>query len=459
MAMPRTGRRTTAASADAPTRARDPHFDDPRLRYEELSADRRQETEVDKLPHLRLTALVQQAQMPESGGMLAMPAVPGTSNWVQLGPTAIPNGQSQGGTARILVTGRLTGIALHPTSPQVMYIAAARGGVWRTTDGGDHWVPLTDNEVSLAIGAIALAPSNPQVLYAGTGEGNLVLYQQVFPLNAAPASYQGAGVLNSVNGGTTWTCQGAAEFTGAAFFRIAVHPTNRNTAWTATSAGLFRTTDGGANWALMAGGLPAIGGSVIAASDVVLDPANPDIVYTAFFGGGVFRTTTGNAAAPGWAAQPLPLPASQNVGRIALGLAPSSPSKVYALLAGGAGGNLENVLGLYECGAAGAWTQVAVSLAGLGQQSSYNLNVAVDPTTPDIVYLSALTLLKVTRNPITGVWSSVNLGQGLHADHHAFGFDPTNHLVIYDLSDGGIYKSTDGGTTWMDRINRDICIT
>lgn len=105
------------------------------------------------------------------------------------------------------------------------------------------------------------------------------------------------------------------------------------------------------------------------------------------------------------------------------------------------------------------WTQIAVSLAALGQQSSYNLNVAVDPTTPDVVYLSALTLLKATRNPVTGLWSSVNIGQGLHADHHAFGFDPTNHLVIYDLSDGGIYKSTDGGMTWTDRINRDICIT
>lgn len=306
MTEPRTRRRTTAGYAGAPRSG--PHHDNPQERYEELSADRRQESEVDQLSHLRLAALEQQAQMPGSGGMFTMPAIPGTSNWVQLGPTAIPNGQSLGGAARILVTGRLTDIAVDPTNPQVMYVAAARGGVWKTTDGGDRWVPLTDNEVSLAIGAIALAPSDPQVLYAGTGEGNLVRYQQAYPLSSAPAAYQGAGVLRSVDGGTTWTRQGAAECTGGAFFRIAVHSTDPDTAWAATSAGLFRTTNGGANWTVM-GGPPAIAGTVIAASDVALDPTNPDVVYAAFFGGGVFRTINGNAAAPTWAAQALPLPA------------------------------------------------------------------------------------------------------------------------------------------------------
>src|SRR5438046_4752228 len=80
-------------------------------------------------------------------------AVPGASNWVQMGPQAIPNGQSLGGAVRLLVTGRITGIAIHPSLPSTMYVSAARGGVWKTVDNGVNWIPTSDNEISLAMGA------------------------------------------------------------------------------------------------------------------------------------------------------------------------------------------------------------------------------------------------------------------------------------------------------------------
>ena len=91
---------------------------------------------------------------------LASPVVPGASNWVQLGPTAIPAGQTYGG-ARVLVSGRITDILVSPDDPQVLYAAAARGGVWKSMDEGVSWAPKSDNEASLAIGALALAPSAP----------------------------------------------------------------------------------------------------------------------------------------------------------------------------------------------------------------------------------------------------------------------------------------------------------
>src|SRR5262245_42917162 len=105
-------------------------------------------------------------------------AVAGESNWVLMGPQAIPNVSTRrkdtvGPTIRVLATGRITGIAIHPTAPCTMYVTAARGGVWKTTNGGTSWTPKSDNEMSLAIGAIGMAPSAPDTLYVGTGEGNI----------------------------------------------------------------------------------------------------------------------------------------------------------------------------------------------------------------------------------------------------------------------------------------------
>ena len=124
------------------------------------------------------------------------------------------------------MTGRITEIVVDPTQPLTIYLAAARGGVWKTVDGGVTWFPMSDNEVSLAIGALAMAPSDHNRLYAGTGEGNIFFYVHSSPLDAANEDYHGVGVLRSSDGGDTWTHVGCADLSGAAFYRIAVHPTN-----------------------------------------------------------------------------------------------------------------------------------------------------------------------------------------------------------------------------------------
>ena len=157
---------------------------------------------------------------------LLTPATSGASNWVELGPTAIPSGQTYGG-ARVIVTGRVVEIVQHPTDASVIYVATSRGGVWKTEDAGVTWTPKSDNEASLAIGALALARSDPQVLYAGTGEGDIYYYTSQFPLSSLNASYNGAGVLKSTDGGDSWTLEGSPTFTGACFYRIAVDPTTR----------------------------------------------------------------------------------------------------------------------------------------------------------------------------------------------------------------------------------------
>ena len=154
--------------------------DRPDQRHYELIQDRRFGSERKNLAQFRLDALREKAAaVARRSGTTVSPLSLGANNWVQLGPTVIPNGQTPSaasGGARVNVTGRITGIVVDPGSPSTIYLAAAGGGVWKTVDGGVTWVAKSDNEVSLAIGALAMAPSDSNRLYAGTGEGSIFYF-------------------------------------------------------------------------------------------------------------------------------------------------------------------------------------------------------------------------------------------------------------------------------------------
>lgn len=406
--------------------------------------------DVSQMAQLRLAALEQSRGMPhiDNGSPMLMAAaiagapqpvapVAGTSNWVQLGPTAIPLGQTYGGP-RVLVTGRITGIVVDPTAPNTIYCATAQGGVWKSTNGGASWVATSDNEISLAIGALAIDPGNHLILYAGTGEGNF-----------SGDSYYGNGVLKTTNGGASWTALATSTFAGTRFSRIAVTPGTPTRLFAATGSGVFRSTNGGAAWSLMSSGTPAGGMS----TDVAIDPATPTTVYAAFWGQGIYKCTNAGAATPTWTKLTSGLPAS-GFTRIALGISPSSSQTIYALVAN----TSYTVDGFYRTTNGGSsWSSIALPGGNIGGQGFYNLNVAVDPVTPDIVFLSGISLWKATRSG-GGVWSFTDVGGAFHPDNHAFAFDPTNHLKVYAGSDGGIYRSTDGGLHWDDSINEGLCI-
>ena len=417
---------------------------------------------------LRLAALRESRRMPSAGTSLGPPAAgplaatagpalligraaadqddaaAGVTHWVQLGPTAIPNGQTQiYSSARVLVTGRVTAIVVDPLDPKTIYIGAAQGGVWKTTDGGKNWLPKTDDQASQAIGALALDPGDNRVIYAGTGEGNFSL-----------DSYYGAGVLKSGDAGDTWTLLATETFEGKRFSRIAATPGTPDRLFAATGDGLYRSTNGGNDWKKMSGGgLPAD-----TATDVVIDPDAPATVYAAFYGRGIWKTTNAGAAAPAWARLTSGLP-SAGVGRIALGMSPSSPQVIYALMS--ASNHPRYTINRFFRTADGGatWKPVVLPGGNIGDQGFYNLAVAVAPTTPDIVYLCATSLWKAARNSATGAWNIEEIGADIHADNHAVAFDPTDHLTLYVGNDGGIYKSEDGGATWSDTINEGPCIT
>jgi photosystem II stability/assembly factor-like uncharacterized protein len=171
-----------------------------------------------------------------------------TTTWTSIGPS--PLAVTSPANANSNVSGRITGVAVDPTDANVIYIATAGGGVWKTTNGGTNWIPLTDTQRSLSMGAIAVARSNPQVIYAGTGEAN----------NSGDSN-AGVGILRSLDGGSTWTLSTgpANAFSRLATAQISVDPTNPNIAYAAmndfafnglccSNTGVYKTIDGGLTW-------------------------------------------------------------------------------------------------------------------------------------------------------------------------------------------------------------------
>ena len=138
------------------------------------------------------------------------------ASWTPIGPAPIPNGQVPVGPATP-VSGRVTAIAIPPTNPNIVYVGAAQGGIYRSTDGGTNWTPIFDSAQSIAIGALALAPTSPDTLYVGTGEPNFSI-----------DSFFGVGVYRIDNASTTATLNGpfgGAQFSGRSISEIIVHPT------------------------------------------------------------------------------------------------------------------------------------------------------------------------------------------------------------------------------------------
>jgi photosystem II stability/assembly factor-like uncharacterized protein len=384
-------------------------------------------------------------------GTVATSGAPPTrsSNWTHLGPMAIPNGQTQAGSAaRVLVSGRVTAIAIDPTEPDSIYLGTAQGGIWKSTDNGTTWEPKTDNQVSLAIGALALDPSCPRIVYAGTGEGN-------FGIDC----YYGAGILKSIDGGCHWANLASTTFLGKRFSRLVVDSSSGTPAkrlFAATDNGLYRSTDGGVCWKPLTSGLPA----AAPASDVLLDAAT-NTVYVALYRKGIYKSPNADADTPTFAQLTSGLPDASEVTRIALGMSATNPQTVFALMANGPPKYPTYPIDKFYVTTNGgmSWTAIALptDFTKNEEQGFYNLAVNVDPTTPDIVYLSGISLWQAVKSGST--WTIVDIGSQFHYDNHALAFRPGDHQKLWAGSDGGIYKSVNSGTTWDDSVNKGLCIT
>ncbi|HYL76814.1 MAG TPA: hypothetical protein VEU96_21540 [Bryobacteraceae bacterium] len=350
-----------------------------------------------------------------------------SSTWTSIGPKPTDFGSTY------VTAGRVNAIAIDPRDNNIVYMGAAEGGVWKTTDGGANWTPLTDDQPSLASGAIAIDPSNPDTVYVGTGEENFAI-----------DSYYGAGILKSTDAGATWTNLASDTFLRATIGRIAVHPTNGQVLLCAANSGLWRSTDGAVTWTRV------LTGTAIAA---VFDPTNPDIAYSTLGNvngstlNGVYRSTDAGQTwtlTMGSGANSLP---AKNVGRIDLTIAASTPTTLYVGIQDSSSANFGNLLGIYKTTDSGAtWNNLnAPNICASLNQCWYDMSIRVNPTNPDVIF--AVGSLSIIRSLDGGAnWSQLNfIGPNrveIHTDEHYLAFT-NDGTKLYIGNDGGMYSTTD----------------
>lgn len=352
--------------------------------------------------------------------------------WIPAGPTNLD--------------GRVTDIVGHPTNTQIFYIAAASGGVFKTIDGGQSWEAVFDDAASLSIGALALDPLNPEILYVGTGEANSSGY-----------SYFGTGVHRSSNGGLSWTHLGLTETRYIS--RLAVDPENTGRIWAAAMGdlfvpnperGVFRSEDGGSTWERV-----LFVNDTTGASDLILHPDNPLIVYAAMWqrirtpqerraggiGSGIYKSMNGGES---WVRLEggLPLP-SPDVGRIGLAISRSNPNVLYAIYADHPG----YFAGIYRTDDGGeSWGRVDDEpLEDLYSSFGWYFgNIRVRPDNPDVIFALGVDLARSVNGG--GTWTTAP--GYVHVDHHALWFDPLQPTRMLLGTDGGVYSSANNGNSW-----------
>ena len=349
----------------------------------------------------------------------------GTGSWISMGPN---NG-----------AGRFTSLAPHPTIAGTLLAGAAGGGVWRTRDSGLTWEPLTDGIPNLSVGAVAYAPSDPDIVYLGTGEGG-------YAIDFIP----GIGLLRSEDGGDTWILPD--EVVATQFYDIDVDPRDPDTLLAATNGGLLYSDTGGSTWTTVVPGV---------VTGVVRSPELPDTLWAAVWCQGsscpegtdrVMRSQDGGLT---WAsaARGLPAPLDDwSLNRMAIAVAPSrSTSLVVAFNGEQSDPDEDPPVRIFTTSTGGNnWTEVSKSPPPyLGGQGWYDNTITVAPDDPAHIVTGgvyyALTTDKgaswVSMNPYRG-------GQNLpHVDAHDFAWQ---NGTLWVACDGGIWKSNDGGSTWID---------
>ncbi len=345
-----------------------------------------------------------------------------------------------------LTSGRVIAFAVNPADATSYFVAAASGGVWKTTNNGTTWTPVFDSQGSYSIGAIAIDPRLPNIVWVGAGE-----------LNAQRSVGYGDGVYRSEDGGRSWKNVGlkTSEHIG----RIAIDPRDSNTVYVAAQGplwnsggerGLYKTTNGGVSWKRMLHVSDDTG-----ITDVVVDPATPTIVYAAawqrrrhvftYIGGGpesgVYKSSDAGTT---WTKAQTGLPAG-DLGRIGLTLSPANPQYLYATVeaAEGAGGIFRSI----DFGA--SWEKRGSFLA----QGMYYGQIVADPRDPERIYIPNVVLM-VSDD---GGKTVRPLGErNKHVDNHAIWIDPGNTRHCLVGCDGGVYESFDHGESWLFKSNLPI---
>jgi photosystem II stability/assembly factor-like uncharacterized protein len=342
--------------------------------------------------------------------------------------------------------GRLAAIAGSDKDPALVYIGAAGGGVWRSTNATTSWKPVFDKQQVGSIGAIAIAPNDPNDVWVGTGESN--------PRN--DVSY-GDGMYRSTDGGKTWTHLGLDNT--YAISKIALDPRDPKVAVVAalgdpfrdsSDRGVYRTVDGGKTWTNTLS-LGADSG----AADLDRSAKDPNVLFASMWqfrrsswhlesGGerdGLFKSTDGGASWKRVTGNGFP---DGQTGRIGVAVAPSDPNRVYALV--------ESTQGLlWRSDDGGTHWKMTSTNTLIDERPFYYTRIFVDPHDAQHLFSTSVKLAESKNGGETWQLS----GKHLHGDHHVIWFSADGKRVL-EGNDGGAALSNDGGATWEWRNNVPI---
>ncbi len=340
------------------------------------------------------------------------------------------------------MSGRVTAVHGVPQQPNTIYVGAATGGLWKSTDGGLSFAPIFDDQPCASIGAIAVHPRRPDVVWIGTGEGN--------PRNSVSV---GRGVFRSDDGGRSWRHLGLENT--ERIRRIRVHPDDPDVAFVAAlgttwgeneQRGVFKTVDGGRTWEKVLYVDKKTG-----CANLVMDPRNPDKLFANmwehrrwpwFFrsggpGSGLYRTLDGGST---WQqlgeAEGLP---AGDLGRIGLAIAASNPDRVYALVEAKKSALLRSEDG-------GRRFRVVNDDDGIAPRPFYYADIRVDPHDEDRL-INIHTTVTVSEDGGESFETLIPYNE-IHPDHHAMWIHPDDPSFIIDGNDGGVAISRDRGATW-----------
>jgi photosystem II stability/assembly factor-like uncharacterized protein len=347
------------------------------------------------------------------------------------------------------IGGRMTSLAVDPTNPDLLYIGAAGGGVWKSEDAGKSWTSLWFDQPSLNIGSLAIDPRNPDVILCGTGEAN-----------GSADSYPGAGVFRSADAGKSWKLLAAA---GPKLPRrigvIAFDPFDSNHVRlggvrhsSADVAGMFVSHDAGKTWTRDTGISPLD----YWCNAIVFHPTAKDVLFATIdeqgSHNGIWRSDNGGTS---WKQLTKGLPAPTTLARTSLAIAPSKPDTMYAIAAD----SQDHVLGVFRSNNRGDnWTSIGGTHFKNEGQMTYGNCIVVHPTNPNQVLCGGVDLHQTTDGGKT--WRQATKWDAdrgkpnyAHADHHALAMPASKPGRVYDANDGGMDRSDDGGTKWSNCSN------
>ncbi len=337
-----------------------------------------------------------------------------------------------------------------PSQPNVFYLGQVNGGVWKSNDYGRTWNPIFDHESSQSIGAIAVAASNPNIIYVGSGEG---LHR--------PDLSVGNGIYKSTDAGKTWTHLGLRD--GFQIPALAIDPRDPNRVFAAVlghpygpneERGLYRSTDGGQTWQKAIYKDENTG-----ASDVEIDPSNPDVIYASMWearegpwednngfngtDGGLFKSSDGGNT---WHALSNGLP--KDLSQIDVAIAPSDSRRIYAAVAMSSG-----KLAFYRSDDAGEnWSKITDDPRPSGRIGGGDLAIPrVDAKNADVVYSASTVTMRSTDGGKT--WSGFRGAPG-GDDYQNLWINPNDPNTILLVSDQGAIVTVNGGASWSSWYNQ-----